>query len=102
MSSAAKSAAERRRRSSRSRAGDPKQQAGGGAGPDRRDEALDETVEVLSDSGALSAIEAGLAELSREEIVTLEESRPQLTERRQARTAHDSSSSTATGGSSTP
>jgi antitoxin YefM len=65
-------------------------------------EALDETVEILSESGVLSAIEAGLAELSREEIVTLEESRPQLTERRQARTAHDSSSSTATGGSSTP
>lgn len=48
-------------------------------------EALEETAEILSDADTLSAIEAGLAELSREETVTLEELRRELSERRAAR-----------------
>jgi prevent-host-death family protein len=45
-------------------------------------EALEETAEVLSDSDALSALEAGLAELERGETVTLAELRSELSERR--------------------
>jgi antitoxin YefM len=48
-------------------------------------EALEETAEILSDAGTLSAIEAGLAELSRGETVTLEDLRRELAERRAAR-----------------
>jgi antitoxin YefM len=48
-------------------------------------EALEETAEILSDSDALAAIEAGLAELSRDETVTLESLRDELAERRSAR-----------------
>ena len=45
-------------------------------------EALEETTEVLSDPDALSALEAGLAEIEREETVTLAELRSELAERR--------------------
>jgi antitoxin YefM len=45
-------------------------------------EALEETAEILSDSEALAAIEAGLAELAREETVTLADLRSELAERR--------------------
>jgi len=45
-------------------------------------EALEETAEILSDSGALSALEAGLAEIERGETVTLAELRSELAERR--------------------
>src|SRR5438105_11337096 len=45
-------------------------------------EALEETAEILSDPDALTAIEAGLAELSRDEVVTLEDLRRELAERR--------------------
>jgi prevent-host-death family protein len=45
-------------------------------------EALEETAEILSDSDALEAIEAGLAELERGETVGLEELRTELAERR--------------------
>jgi antitoxin YefM len=48
-------------------------------------QALEETAEILSDSDTLSAIEAGLAELSRDETVTLEQLRDELAERRSAR-----------------
>ncbi|HEY7830825.1 MAG TPA: type II toxin-antitoxin system Phd/YefM family antitoxin [Solirubrobacteraceae bacterium] len=48
-------------------------------------EALEETAEILSDKNALAAIEAGLAELSREETLTFEELRQELAERRAAR-----------------
>ena len=48
-------------------------------------EALEETAEILSDPDALAAIEAGLAELSRDETVTLEDLRRELAERRAAR-----------------
>jgi antitoxin YefM len=48
-------------------------------------EALEETAEILSDSDTLAAIEAGLAELSRDETVTLESLRDELAERRSAR-----------------
>jgi antitoxin YefM len=47
-------------------------------------EALEETAEVLSDPDALSALEAGLAEIAREETVTLAELRRELAERRAA------------------
>jgi antitoxin YefM len=47
-------------------------------------EALEETAEVLSDSAALRALEAGLAEIEREETVTLSELRSELAERRAA------------------
>jgi prevent-host-death family protein len=46
---------------------------------------LEETAEVLSDPDALDAIEAGLAELSRDEVVTLEDLRTELAERRSTR-----------------
>jgi prevent-host-death family protein len=48
-------------------------------------EALEETAELLSDPDALAALEAGLAELARDETVTLEELRRELAERRGAR-----------------
>jgi antitoxin YefM len=48
-------------------------------------QALEETAEILSDSATLGAIEAGLAELSRDESVTLDELRSELAERRSAR-----------------
>jgi antitoxin YefM len=47
-------------------------------------EALEETAEVLSDPDALSALEAGLAEIARDETVTLTELRSELAERRAA------------------
>lgn len=48
-------------------------------------EALEETAEILSDPDALVALEAGLAELERDEVVTLEQLRAELAERRRAR-----------------
>jgi antitoxin YefM len=48
-------------------------------------EALEETAEILSDPDALAALEAGLAELSREEAITLEDLRHELAERRASR-----------------
>ena len=48
-------------------------------------EALEESAEILSDPDALAAIEAGLAELSRDDTVTLAELRTELAERRAAR-----------------
>ena len=48
-------------------------------------DALEETAEILSDSETLAAIEAGLAEISRGEIVTLEDLRAELAERRSTR-----------------
>jgi PHD/YefM family antitoxin component YafN of YafNO toxin-antitoxin module len=47
-------------------------------------EALAETAEVLSDPDALSALEDGLAEITRDETVTLAELRRELAERRVA------------------
>ena len=48
-------------------------------------EALEETAEVLSDPDALAALEAGLAELARDETVTLQDLRRELAERRPGR-----------------
>ena len=48
-------------------------------------EALEETAEILSDPAALSALEAGLAEIGRGETVTLAELRGELAERRPSR-----------------
>jgi len=48
-------------------------------------EALEETAEILSDRDALAALEAGLAELSRDETVTLEDLSRELAERRRGR-----------------
>jgi prevent-host-death family protein len=48
-------------------------------------DALEETAEILSDSETLAAIEAGLAEFSRGEGVTLAELRTELDERRATR-----------------
>jgi antitoxin YefM len=45
-------------------------------------EALEETAEILSDPEALSALETGLAELERDETITLTELRKELAERR--------------------
>lgn len=45
-------------------------------------EALEETAEVLSDPDALAALEAGLAEIEREETISLAELRDELAERR--------------------
>jgi len=45
-------------------------------------QALEETAEILSDPDAVAAIEAGLAELSREETVPLDDLRQELAERR--------------------
>ncbi len=47
-------------------------------------EALEETAEVVSDPDALTALEAGLAELARDETVALEDLRRELSERRRA------------------
>lgn len=47
-------------------------------------EALEETAEILSDPDALQALEAGLAEVSREETVTLDDLRDELAERRRS------------------
>jgi antitoxin YefM len=47
-------------------------------------EALEETAEILSDPDALVALEAGLAEIARDETVTLAELRGELAERRAA------------------
>jgi prevent-host-death family protein len=48
-------------------------------------EALEETAEILSDSGTLAAIEAGLAELARGDSVTLEDVRHETAKLRAAR-----------------
>lgn len=48
-------------------------------------EALEETAEILSDSATLAAIEAGVAELARDEAITLTALRAELAERRAAR-----------------
>jgi prevent-host-death family protein len=45
-------------------------------------EALEETAEILSDPDALSALEAGLAEIERGETITLAELRSELADRR--------------------
>jgi antitoxin YefM len=45
-------------------------------------EALEETVEILSDPDTLAALEAGLAELERGETVSVGELRRELDERR--------------------
>ena len=45
-------------------------------------EALEETAEILSDPDALSALEAGLAEVERGETITLAELRSELADRR--------------------
>jgi prevent-host-death family protein len=45
-------------------------------------EALEETAEILSDPDALSALEKGLADLERDETITLAELRAELAERR--------------------
>lgn len=45
-------------------------------------EALEETAEILSDPDALAALEAGLAELSRDETLGLDDLRRELAERR--------------------
>lgn len=47
-------------------------------------EALEETAEILSDPDALAALEAGLAEIERDETVTLADLRSELAERRAA------------------
>lgn len=48
-------------------------------------ESLEETSEILSDTDALAALEAGLGELARDETVGLDEVRRELAERRAAR-----------------
>jgi len=48
-------------------------------------EALEETAEILSDSATLAAIEAGVAELARDETITLTALRAELAERRALR-----------------
>lgn len=48
-------------------------------------EALEETADILSDLPTMTAIEAGLAELAREDEVTLEDLSRELAERRAAR-----------------
>ena len=45
-------------------------------------EALEETAEILSDPDAMAALELGLAELSRGDVVTMDELRKELDERR--------------------
>jgi len=47
-------------------------------------EALEETAEVLSDPDAIAALEAGLADIAREDTVTLAELRSELAQRRAA------------------
>ena len=46
---------------------------------------LEETAEILSDPEALAALDTGLAELSREETVTLDDLRRELAGRRPKR-----------------
>ncbi|MFZ0091133.1 MAG: type II toxin-antitoxin system Phd/YefM family antitoxin [Solirubrobacteraceae bacterium] len=48
-------------------------------------EALEETADILSDLPTMTAIEAGLAELAREDEVPLEDLSRELAERRAAR-----------------
>jgi prevent-host-death family protein len=48
-------------------------------------QALEETAEILSDPDALSALEAGLAEIQRGETVSLDELREELATRRPSR-----------------
>ena len=48
-------------------------------------EALEETAEILSDPDAVAALEAGLTELSRDEVISLEDLRRELTNQRAAR-----------------
>ena len=48
-------------------------------------ESLEETAEILSDTDALAALEAGLGELARGETVSLDDVRRELAERRAAR-----------------
>jgi prevent-host-death family protein len=48
-------------------------------------EALVETAEILSDSDALTALETGLAELARDETISLADLRRELADRRQSR-----------------
>jgi len=48
-------------------------------------EALEETAEILSDPDTVAAIESGLAELGRDETVTLDDLRAELAERRPPR-----------------
>jgi antitoxin YefM len=48
-------------------------------------QALEETAEILSDARALTAIEAGLADLRRGDVVSLEDLRAELAERRPSR-----------------
>lgn len=45
-------------------------------------DALEETAEILSDPDTVAAVEAGLAELERDETVTLADLRRELAERR--------------------
>jgi antitoxin YefM len=47
-------------------------------------DALEETAEILSDPDALAALEAGLAEIERDETITLADLRSELAERRAA------------------
>lgn len=47
-------------------------------------QALEETAEVLSDPSALEALEAGLAEIARDETISLAALRAELAERRAA------------------
>ena len=47
--------------------------------------ALEETAEILSDPGAIAALEAGLADLAGGETIALEDLRSELAERRRAR-----------------
>jgi hypothetical protein len=47
-------------------------------------EALKETEEILSDPGALSALEVGLTEIERGRTITLDELRSELDQRRPA------------------
>lgn len=48
-------------------------------------EALEETAEILSDPDALRALDAGLAELERDEVVELDDIRQELAQWRAAR-----------------
>src|ERR1700685_1634109 len=48
-------------------------------------EALEETAEILSDPATIAALEAGVAELARDETITLTSLRAELAERRAAR-----------------
>lgn len=48
-------------------------------------EALEETAEILSDPDTLTALQAGLSEIAREETVELDDLRRELSERRATR-----------------